>query len=292
MKTNSIKMRDFGSGQFHEIKMPNGKTLLIDPFWGFGKDPEGKGYFDDGLWGHNPDEITGADYIILTHTHLDHDKEVAYYTEKYDSLVICPAMSAQAQLRYQKICCDNIFFAFPYEELSFKDLTVKVLPTKHCNLGMRYDPNKDIAERHGMKGHKDCDDWGSIESNDYLITLKDGFQILLANGRDLYTSTYLESQKVCPDILIRQAEVKYEDGENKGKMYSPKDYAELCSRFRATLAMPTHYDSVCKKYGGIEWLRNYYAEVAEEYEKLCPGSKFIFPEVWTWYSIGLDISAE
>ena len=291
MKSNSIKMRTFGCGQFHEFVLPNGKVLLIDPYWGFGKNPDG--YYDDGLWGHDPDEITGADYIILTHTHLDHDKEVAYYTEKYDSLVISPAMSAESVLHFHNIGCDNLFLAFPYEELAFKDLTVKVFPAKHCNLGSRYNPDYDLSfERHGLAGHKGCDDWGSIESYDYLITTKDGFQILLANGRDIYTSTYLESQKICPDLLIRQAEVKYEEGPKKGQMYSAEDYAELCARFRATMAIPTHYDSVCKKYGGKEWLDNFYADVAAEYKKLVPGGFFFFPEVWKWYSIGLDISEE
>jgi hypothetical protein len=289
MKTPSIKMRTFGTGQFHEFVLPNGKVLLIDPFWGF---PGDDGYYGDGLWGHSPNEITGADYIILTHTHLDHDTALKQYADRYDAKVIAPAMSAQSVLRFHDLCCDNIFFAFPNTKFEFEDLTVEVFMAKHCNLGMRYDPNVDISARHGIVGHKDCDDWGSIESYDYLITTKEGFQILLANGRDLYQSTIHASQAACPDLLIRQAEVKYETGENKGKMYSPEDYAKLIVKFRASLSIPTHYDSVCKKYGGKEWLDNYYNQVAEEVQKLAPGCRFFFPEVWKWYTLGLDISED
>ena len=289
MKNSTIKMRTFGTAQFHEFKLPNGKELLIDPFWGF---PGDDSYYGDGLMGHSPDEIERADYIIITHTHGDHDQALGYFANKYDSKVIAPAMSAQALFRYHKIGCDNIFFAFPGETLKFKDVEIKVFPAKHCNLGMVYDPNVDIGVNMGLTGHKECDDWGSIESYDYLITFYNGFQILLANGRDIYSTTSEYSYKLCPDVLIRQAEVKYEEGEKKDQMYSPEDYAELCSRFRAGLVLPTHYDSVCKKYGGKEWMDNYYAQVNEELQKLVPGTSFFLPDRWKWYSFGLSISED
>ena len=289
MQNASVKMRTFGPGQFHEFKLPNGKTLLIDPFWGF---PNPAGYYDDGLMGHSRDEIEGADYIIITHTHGDHDKDLGYYANKYNSKVIAPAMSSQDLFRYHKIGCDNIFFAFPGNSLKFKDMEIKVFPAKHCNLGITYDPNLDVGKMMGMEGHKDCDDWGSIESYDYLITFYNGFQILLANGRDIYSGTSDYSAQICPDVLIRQAEVKYEEGEKEGQMYSPEDYAELCSRFRANLVLPTHYDSVCKKYGGKEFMDNYYAQVNEELKRLVPGTSFFLPDRWVWYSMGVGISEE
>ena len=65
MSKSKIKLR-YLSCQSYEIIMPNGKHLLTDPAYGerWGK-LEGYGTF-------TADQIKQCDYILLSHTHIDH----------------------------------------------------------------------------------------------------------------------------------------------------------------------------------------------------------------------------
>ena len=56
MRVTNIRIRPFNVGCNFQIVLPNGKTVLIDP-WFTGNEFPG---------GHTKEEIEGADYIILT----------------------------------------------------------------------------------------------------------------------------------------------------------------------------------------------------------------------------------
>ena len=66
MKSTSLKIRAFNVGGAFEIKLPNGKIVLIDPFFTSNQ-------FEGGF---TREDVTGADYILLTHSHYDHDIDV------------------------------------------------------------------------------------------------------------------------------------------------------------------------------------------------------------------------
>ena len=55
MKYSSVKIRPFNVGGAFEVKLPNGKVILIDPYF-TGIDFEG---------GFTREDVTGADYILL-----------------------------------------------------------------------------------------------------------------------------------------------------------------------------------------------------------------------------------
>ena len=63
--------------QCYELKLPDGTTIVTDPFI--------SGAVDD----FTVDELTGADYIILNHTHFDHDMDVRRIWDCFHGRVIC-----------------------------------------------------------------------------------------------------------------------------------------------------------------------------------------------------------
>ena len=58
MKYSSVKIRPFNVGGAFEVKLPNGKVILIDPYF-TGVDFEG---------GFTREDVTGADYCSPTAT--------------------------------------------------------------------------------------------------------------------------------------------------------------------------------------------------------------------------------
>lgn len=283
MKNKSIRLRTTAGGQFHEFVTPSGQTVLIDPWFGFQN--------SEYLEGHSLDEISVPDYIILTHTHGDHDKDLRYFAEKYHPYIICPEHSAMALAKFHCLCFDDLFPVGHGQTLKFKDFTVQALPTKHVQMGFVYGPETEILGK-VMPGHKECDDWGSMDSNDYCLTFDNGFQVFVSSGRDVLTASVEASGKICPDLLLRQAGMLYENHNMEKKRFTPEDYASYLVRYRAAVIMPMHYDGVVKGMGSAEKMHEYYNEVARLVAEKAPGTSFFFPKTWTWYTLGMDISEE
>ena len=116
MTSNSFKMRTFDAGANHEIVLPNGKVVLIDPYFIRCKFPD-----------FTREDVTGADYIIVTHGHFDHDSDVGYFIEKFNSKVFCGVMTAEYLMKFHKIPFDNLFPVFPNSKFTMDDLTLELM---------------------------------------------------------------------------------------------------------------------------------------------------------------------
>ena len=76
--------------QCYQIMLPNGKTIVTDPC--ITSPLPSIPYLqhlkiDDFCI----DDFGSADYIVLTHTHMDHTLDVGHLYAKYHSRVLCPA---------------------------------------------------------------------------------------------------------------------------------------------------------------------------------------------------------
>lgn len=299
MKTASVKMRTFGCGCNHEFILPSGTRILIDPW--FGNDRE---YLD----GHSLDEIEGADYILLTHGHGDHEQELGYYAKKYDSKVIAPAFTGLSLMTKHDLSFDQIIYATPGEKFIFEDVAIEIIWAKHKKLNRGL---SNMLPRGTTQAEKDLSMWGSMESVDYLITTPENFKILTASGRDIHYNGIEKSKEVGVNLLIRQACTDYEPGLEKGDLadaffgnvhYQPEDLAKLCAKYNAAMTIPFHYDTTLKVLSGKsmdtpkeeldkcqEVLDKYMDEVKAEMAKLTSNG-FFFPKPWVWYEFGSYVS--
>ena len=281
MRNNSVRIRPFNVGGAFEIVLPNGKVILLDPFF-TGND------FD---CGKTREDVTGADYIILSHTHFDHDIDVGYFVQKFDSKVFCGAMSAFELLKYHKIPYDNIFPVYPGQTFTMDDFTVSFYQTKHNPSGSRtYDPEHVIAPQ--FEGHDVCDQLGSMESMDFLITTNNNFRILANSGRIVWKEIFDVCRQQRPNVLLRQAGVRRGHGDLfSGEQVPPAELAELFVKYGAQIIFPFHHDVMVKRWG-LEKTNEYLDAVAAEVTRQDPGAMMVNPVAWQWYNIGMDVIAE
>ena len=278
--TNCFKMRTYDCGANHEIVLPNGKIVLVDPY-----------FIDCKFDSFTRDDVTGADYIILTHGHFDHDSDLGYLAHKFNAKVFCGVMSANELLKFHKIPYDNIFPVFPNSTYTMDGVTFAFWQAKHNESGARtYDPDKDICKtKYGMEGHKELDNLGSIESLDWMITTDNGFRIMMCSGRAVFGESFERCKKYRSNVLLRQSGVRHP--EKSGEQVPARELAELLCRYGAQLIFPFHFDVMIKKWG-YEKVQSYMAEVAKEVHELDPGAEFIFPKALKWYSIDLGVTEE
>jgi L-ascorbate metabolism protein UlaG (beta-lactamase superfamily) len=106
-----------------EFVLPSGKVLVVDP------------YID-----YSPtapiqcSEVTGADYIALTHGHYDHITDVGTLLQKFHSKVLCSREIAEPLSRTFNIDLGDLIRVSAGDRVDFSDLRIEVKRGQHINL--------------------------------------------------------------------------------------------------------------------------------------------------------------
>lgn len=252
----------------YEIKLPNEKTIVIDPFLTMNN-------FDGFTW----ENIEGADYILLTHTHGDHTSDVGRLIDKFGSKLIVGQMACNSIVEYFDLNYSYIWPVVPGEHLNFPDLTLDVYYGKHSEL---FRDDYKPSEVHRMPGiggpegsYRDSNHFGGMEFLNYGITTKEGLRILVAGGIGEDDNIYEEAKKFRPNLVLRQV----------NSMCPPKEYAMQVAPFQAQLVFPHHHEKIPQQYGiSIE---EYCSQVNEELENLKSRTRMVYPEKFHWVDIGM-----
>ena len=118
----SVKLRWLGYVCF-EIVLPSGKVLVADP------------YIDCSPTAPvNWEEVTGADYITLTHGHYDHITEVGPLARKFDSRIICSHQVAEPLADFFALDPSRITRVTAGDKLKFEDLQIEIKRAEHISL--------------------------------------------------------------------------------------------------------------------------------------------------------------
>lgn len=280
MFSGSLKLRPYNVGGAFEIVLPNGKVILIDPF-----------FTDEFDKAHTVEDVTGADYVILTHSHFDHDRELGYFVQKFNPLVFCGALSAEAVLKYHQIPYDNIVPVFPGQTFTLEDFTLEFWAAKHNPSGgktFQEFPQTTKNYGNGDDSHARCDQLGSLESLDFLLTTNNNFSIAMVSGRALWNEPIEMCRRKHPNLLLRQAGVRRGGDRISGQQVPAAELAELLVKYRAQITFPFHHEVILRRWGQ-EKTDAYFQEVAAEVSKRSPGSVFVNPKPWHWYEIGMSI---
>ena len=209
--------------------------------------------------------------------------------------MFCGVMSAEEVLKFHQVPYDNLFPVYPNCRYTLPDFTLDTFQAKHNpNGGGRFLPDglTDIYSKLGLQGHARCDQLGSIESFDFMITTPSHFSVLMASGRVIWDDLFEVCKQKAPNVLLRQAGVREAGGSmTAGKQVDPPVLAELLAKYHAQVVFPFHHDVMLARWGK-EKTSEYFAQVDEELRKLEPSSVLIDPEAWKWYDIGIDVSVE
>lgn len=279
---------------FNEIVLPNGKVIVVDPYW---YDVNNQYIVDNkteaGKW------VCGADYMILTHTHGDHVKDVPSILDYYPmcKVVVPQGGAAEFCTTYNINPMSYLIYAVEADShLEFEDFTLDVIPSRHT-ITVRpgiIDGLKDSYIKEGYNSTSLANgQWGALHFNNYLITTKDGFKILLYGGtvqNDPYLYKMVDMQ---PDIMFYQAAqcnlgnplygTKYAVDLNDRANIQVDDLANFVASVNAGLCMPSHQEKFT--FDNLNYIGGLCAEVGA---KKNTNTQYFVPKNNTWYLFDKD----
>ena len=97
-----------------------------------------------GSEGFSPEDITGADYIILNHVHADHCSLVGMLWEKFKGRVLVPGPCALELAKTFRIPTQAIYPIFPGNTYYFDDFTL-IYGNPQCLVGEKLHRNRAAA---------------------------------------------------------------------------------------------------------------------------------------------------
>lgn len=255
----------------YEIKLPNGKEIIIDPCIDYKKsDAE-----------FPKEDFQGADYILLSHTHYDHTMDLSYLTNKFNSKVFMGQMSLMAELQSDDINLDNVYPVSPMEVFDMPDFRLEVFRGKHTFMN---NPDNTVSQRIKKQNqyfppeHNIADIWGSIEYMDYLITTNENVRVFINGGgpnKFFYNNIAESMKKASPNIIFRQSSSKY----------TPEEYAQTVASYHAQLVFPLHQDGIERKTSMS--VQDYVDRANKEFVKIGSFTQMINPKRFEWYDISM-----
>ncbi len=290
METPALKLR-WISVQCYEMVLPNGKVIVTDPFY------LDKSYYDAhpeapasekkvyGSEGFSPEEITGADYMILNHVHGDHCNLVGMLWEKFKGRVLVPGPCALEIAKTFQIPTQAIYPIFPGNTYYFDDFTLKVYPGAHDVRAFRegrFARPADELSKYDIMGMPDVPNelmaMGGIYNFNFMIVTKQNFKIDFSAGRD-YEEHARHMQEEAPNIMLR----------HRIRTYPPEEYADQLERMGAQFILPLHHTNA---RASDEDLNLYFQNVNQILEERgCPARAFN-PEPYRWFQIYTGIRGE
>lgn len=265
--TKGIRVRWFNDACY-EIKLPNGKTILLDP------------YIDRSPYKLlGSEDVTGADYIILSHTHFDHVMNVKELSQKFNSKIFVGKASAIGLARYYDIPGYRVYPCGAGDVFEMDDFTLEVIFGKHTNMGDMDCPGNmaNNLKRFGLEADMapvmTC---GSYEYCNFLITLPDNTRILIWGG-EASVEAVNRARHFHPDFSIVQIPRE-----------SAQQIAELYLAVGGKVIFPHHHETILDLEGGKERI----VEMLSIVEERNPYLNVVCPKKGKWYSIQLAVTEE
>jgi len=256
--------------QCYEIRLPDGTVIVTDPF------------ISGGVNDFVLDEISGADYIILNHTHFDHDMDTGKLWNKFHGRVICQKEVAMEVAHFFDIPYSSIYAVGEECTYFLPEFTLQTFHGLHDNRKAREGTDRRPSQmsdttlnRHGVEGHFTLDRLGAVYMMNWVLTTRQNFKISFSAGQD-FEEHARHLDFVQPNIMIR----------HRIRSYTPEEYAMQCIRVGAQFILPWHHNNALKTG---EDLNLYIEKVNEVLKERGSSSKAFNPEPYRWYSMYIGI---
>lgn len=284
----SIKFRWLGFVCF-EMVLPSGKVLIIDPFIDYSRTAPIK-----------CQQVSGADYIALTHGHFDHITDVGPLVKKYNSKVICSYQVGEPLARFFGFDPGNLCHVTAGNSIVFEDLRIEVKKGEHISptgsarrtyrrlTGEEANPDMTveeiresirplITERYGtkaleMSGKLQAAGIGGGEQLNFVFQTSDNLRIYIYSSGP-HEFLRHEVMQARPNVIFAQL----------GGI-DPEQAAEFAALSGAEIIIPTHHDG-----DGVEEAHNLAREMAG-YLQESSQAHFLDIIHGKWYELGLKVS--
>mgnify|MGYP005795547717 CR=1 FL=1 len=286
------------SVQCYEIRLPNGKTIVTDPFYWDLSHYEGKKEEDlspsqrmekevYAQSGFSADAFEGADYIILNHIHGDHSNLTGELWNRFRGRVLVPGDCAYELARVYDIPYAAVYPLYPGNTYYFDDFILKTYPGAHDTRAFREGkfkrPSGTEQDFSGSEGFGvPCPNLtgplGSMYNMNFMIQTLNNFKIDFCAGRDFEEhAEHMKGER--PNMMLR----------HRIRSYSPEEYADQIEKIGAQLALPLHHNNA-RATG--EDLNEYMFQVNQVLRQRGSAARAFNPEPYRWYHVGISIFGE
>ena len=277
----------------YEIVLPSGKVLVTDPYINYS--PTAPVECED---------VTGADYIAITHGHFDHCSDVGYLAKKFNSIIICSQKIVEPLTKFFDLNPAKVKGVTPGSDLTFDDLKVEIRKAQHVDIeGLTseayeaYEAQSGQSLPAGIPFHKLLDIFEGLsprpdrspaiaemrnkmfsagiregETFNYIFQTSDNMRLYL------FSSSHLANMRqqiidAHPNVSLVQL-----------SGLEPVEAAQIAALSGAELVIPTHHDG--------KWLGKMQQRAQEMAKHLATMSraKFLNIDLGKWYEIGVNIS--
>lgn len=261
-------------GQCFQFELPNGKTLMTDPFFPQNR----KAWTRETTPMLDLDTLGRIDYVTINHPHFDHMDNLKDVFGISKPLVICDGLFARELSAVYEIPSFSIFPIVTGQSYHFDSFELQTIHGSHNDIGdvcdlegrqpLFFDPDRPLFGR--------LNSYGSMFNTSYMFTLTNNYRIGFAAGVDV--SGMAEAwRKNGPDLLLRQRLV----------YASPEEYADDCAALGGQLILPMHHDACFDCNSDM----NAYAEDVNTLLAVkAPHMKMFTPQRMKWYSIFSGVS--
>jgi len=279
----TVKFRWLGYACF-EIVLPSGKVLMVDPYIDYSSTAP-----------ITSQEVTGADYIALTHGHFDHIADVGTLANKFGSNVICSHQVAGPLAQLFSLDYDEVIKVTAGDTVEFDDLRIEVLEGRHVDLR---EVMARIYER--ITGKQPAPDMSPVDvskavsprlSRTYNSKLKDMIARIRAVGLEAgeqFNFVFeVGDKRICVFSSGPYEHLRQEVVEARASVYlaqlggvAPEQAAEFAVLSGAQIIIPSHHDS------GGKWASRKKAKKMAKYLPAQSHAQFLDIQHGQWYELG------
>lgn len=270
-----------------QIRLPNGKVILCDPFFPSATNPweiEDKNaelYYLDKPF--SVEDLKQVDYLILNHTHGDHILKLEEIFRMYHPIVIIHSAMAEGLARTHEIWLSSIYPVDLNGRYYFDGFTLDTFHGTHHPVRYSF---REGMEMPGFVENRRADELnilGGLFNMNFIITTDSGFKIGFVGGDDDADCRIFEQNT--PDILFRN---KLHSSNSNYDV--ARDWADYLIRTHASLMVPMHHEKWLKTKPG------YTTDIVNQMNQYLieqhANARVLNAERTRWYRVNLSICAE
>lgn len=220
------------NGQCFEFRFSNGKTLLTDPWY-----HQESGPMAEKCPPHfTTQDLTGGDYVFLSHTHGDHIANLQEVCDRFHATVIAHSGVCMALAKQFSIPLTSIY-PVDYEGTYYFDgFMLEIHHATHHPQSRDYQQMTGPSSPFGSK-MAELNALGGMFNMNFLLTTQEGMRIAFIGGND---DGMLQRMKGInrPNLIIRN-----KMASSRVKTHVAEDFAEWFSQADAPLLVPMHYET-------------------------------------------------
>ena len=281
---STLKLRYFAFNCF-ELKLPTGKTLVIDPCI------EKEGKFS---CGYDVDDLEGCDYVYVNHTHGDHVASLGKVYDKFEPIVFAHSTVAFDLADLYDIAYRMVI---PYEAgqtYDYEDFKLTILPGRHNDIGRTRPsgkPGNNETSLYAAGGRmkeitysseleKRVSNMGTMYNFNFLMTLPNNLQLgFFAGTPGMSANDEYYFSRLHPDIIFAHR-------ARWGYPGWAEQMAHVLEVSGAQIMIPIHIEDA---YRGVYDPEEYVNEVNAVCEREGILGRMIFPQRGRWYEFSTGV---